>query len=268
MDVTWDFTRRGIDATKAISDFFQARISAADSYSRNFARRHDWSVSSKYGYSINELFKSFVKFITSVSEITINFHKLVKEHIDPPLGDLQRELAKFSKSSHLLINECSNDFQNLQEKMHKLMSDVEGTRQKIANVKIKLSELEPSKSNSKDKSKKHGQKKSILPTFGFKKSRTQLNNDLKALEKRLKQDESNRDALKAQLQQKTKYKEVLYSKVLTDFLRHEEFRINTIRYIMNVYAKIHELRLAIVIVFCCIFCDIFCFVFGCILTGK
>ena len=158
--------------------------------------------------------------------------------------------GRTNSSSHQLISECNTDFNKLEEKLAKSVIQCRHLEQQIDSLKQKISEKENkySSSSSDGKNGKNGKtevpKKKKRGKFGvgkiFEKSKEQLQTELSSTQNKLKQEISNRDRLKAQLQQKSKYRDVLFSKVITDFIRHEEYRLKMNKYIYCIYAKINE----------------------------
>merc|ERR1712130_318422 len=118
-----------------------------------------------------------------------------------------------------------------EEKLAKSVIECRRLEAQIDSLKNKILEKE-NKNDGANKKKR---------TFKiFEKSKEQLQTELSSTQNKLKQEISNRDRLKAQLQQKSKYRDVLFSKVITDFIRYEEYRLKMNKYIYCIYAKINE----------------------------
>merc|ERR1712130_108092 len=118
-----------------------------------------------------------------------------------------------------------------EEKLAKSVIECRRLEAQIDSLKNKILEKE-NKNDGANKKKR---------TFKiFEKSKEQLQTELSSTQNKLKQEISNRDRLKAQLQQKSKYRDVLFSKVITDFIRYEEYRLKMNKYIYCIYSKINE----------------------------
>eukprot|EP01083_Nonionella_stella_P077750 212441_1 len=250
VQLSWISSKNGIDSAKAMLDFFLCRLSASEQYSRHFNRvsvhtHHDSNNDSnenhvmqcKFGYSLNDLFLNFNKFIYDLSAITLDCLVAIKYWIEPALDQVKKSMEHQNVSSHQLISECNTDFNKLEEKLAKSVIECRRLETQIDGLKQRISEKENKNKKSDTKTKIKSKKRTFKI---FEKSREQLQTELSSTQNKLKQEISNRDRLKAQLQQKSKYRDVLFSKVITDFIRHEEYRLKMNKYIYCIYSKITE----------------------------
>jgi len=242
VEVAWTANKNAIEAVKALLEFFAMRVSATEQYMRNFNRRQDWNIvpdknTNKFGYSLNDLFSFFDRFVHELCNTSLDALFAVRRNIEPLLHELKRCLEKQNAASHQLIAECNADFAKLEEKLAKSWIECRRLEDDINKLKQRILEKNGGTVS------KHPHKGSDLTRKRFKifeRSKEQYQAEMATTQTKLKNEISNRDRLKSQLQQKTKYRDVLYGKVITDFVRHDEYRLRMTKFVYALYVKINE----------------------------
>lgn len=228
VELSWKCNKSAIASAKAIVDFFQLR-SSGDQHSRNFHRRNTMqsNIQVKFGYSINDLTNYFCKFIKDLSSVSMEYLISIKSQLEPCAMEMKKTLETQNNASHQFISDCTADFNKLEDKLARSVIDCIKYESTIDQLKNRIQD--------KDNPQRERKKFQL-----FSKSKQQLQTDLSSAQSKLKMEISNRDRLKSQLQQKSKYRDVLFSKVITDFIRHEEYRLQMYKYLYLAYSKMTE----------------------------
>ena len=164
VEVSWVASKHGIDAERAMAEFFATLSSSTELFSRNYSRRQDWNIHSKSSSPLNDLFAFLEQFMRDLSTLHLQYLSAVKTRIEPLINETIKCMETQNAASQKYISECNSDFIALETKLAKSVIECRRLETQIESLKQRIYEKEH-KNKGKGKGKGKGSESKKKPTF-------------------------------------------------------------------------------------------------------